>query len=252
MTNVHDPMSVIPQAGGSPAPNAAVPARPLSSLCLVLALAGCSTTERMAVSSIPMDDYRVRHPIVLAEEPRMLDIFVDPATGQFDRKTVGRLREFAGSYRKFGRGPIAIMPPAGPSGPPPMEPVRHALARAGAHARTIVAPYPASPSLGAPVRLSFMGLKASVAGKCGQWPRDLASGSSITGWNNKPYWNFGCAYQTALAAQVADPRDLVSQQAQTPPDTVMRTRAIEDLRHGEDPTTDWKLPPPTISAVGAY
>ncbi|MCI0736758.1 MAG: CpaD family pilus assembly lipoprotein, partial [Beijerinckiaceae bacterium] len=74
----------------------------------------------MAVSSIPMDDYRVRHPIVLAEEPRMLDIFVDPATGQFDRKTVGRLREFAGSYRKFGRGPIAIMPPAGPSGPPPM------------------------------------------------------------------------------------------------------------------------------------
>jgi len=237
--------------GSRPGTTSVLP-RHLSSLCLALAIAGCGTTERMVVSSITLDDYRIRHPIVIAEEPRTIDIFVDPGTGQFDRKTEGRLREFAGTYRKFGRGPIAIMPPAGPSGPPPMGPLRHALASAGAHARTVVAPYPANPSLAAPVRLSFMGLKARVADKCGQWPRDLASGISFEGWKNKPYWNFGCAYQTALAAQVADPRDLASQQAQTPPDTVIRTRAIEDLRHGEDPTTDWKMPPPAISTVGAY
>jgi len=61
------------------------------------------------------------------------------------------------------------------------------------------------------VRLSFLGLKAHVADQCGQWPRDLAIGSgAVADWSNKPYWNFGCAYQTALAAQVADPRDLVT------------------------------------------
>ncbi len=226
-------------------------ARNLFLLCLLLPLAGCGTTERMAVSSIPLDDYRVRHPIVLAEEPRTLDIFVAPATGQFDRRSAAQLREFAGLYRKFGRGPITIMPPAIPQATPPVGPVRDALYSAGAHMRTIVAPYPAGPYLAAPVRLSFLGLKARVADRCGQWPRDLASGSSVDGWNNKPYWNFGCAYQSAFAAQVADPRDLVAPQGETPADTAMRTRAIESLRNGEDPGTKWILENSSISEVGA-
>jgi pilus assembly protein CpaD len=69
-------------------------------------------------------------------------------------------------------------------------------------------------------------------------------------WSNKPYWNFGCAYQTALAAQIADPRDLVAPQAETPADTAMRVRAIENLRKGEDPGTNWKLTNSSISQVG--
>jgi pilus assembly protein CpaD len=226
-------------------------ARNLFLLCLLLPLAGCGTTERMAISSIPLDDYRVRHPIVLAEEPRALEILVEPETGRFDRHSAAQLREFAGLYRKFGRGPITIMPPAWPGGPPPIEPVREALFHAGTHARTVVAPYPAGPNFVAPVRLSFLGLKASVADQCGQWPRDLASGSSVEGWNNKPYWNFGCAYQTAFAAQVADPRDLVAPQGEAPADTAMRTRTIESLRKGEDPGTNWKLVNSDISKVGA-
>jgi pilus assembly protein CpaD len=226
--------------------------RNLLPLCLLLPLAGCGTTERMVVSSIPQDDYRVRHPIVLAERPRTLEILVEPKTGRFDRHSAAQLREFAVLYAKFGRGPITIMPPAWPGGPPPIEPVRQALFRAGARGRTIVAPYPAGPNPVAPVRLSFLGLKASVADQCGQWPRDLASGSSVAGWDNKPYWNFGCAYQTALAAQVADPRDLVAPQGETPMDTAMRTRAIESLRNGQDPGTNWKLVNSSISQVGAY
>jgi len=72
----------------------------------------------MAVSSIPQDDYRVRHPIVLAERPRTLEILVEPETGRFDRHSAAQLGEFAGLYRKFGRGPITIMPPAFPGGTP--------------------------------------------------------------------------------------------------------------------------------------
>ena len=227
-------------------------ARNFLPLCLVLPLAGCGTTERMAVSSIPQDDYRVRHPIVLAEQPRTLDIFVEPTTGQFDRHSAAQLHEFAGLYRKFGRGPITIMPPTFPGATPPVGPVRNALYSAGAHVRTIVAPYPAGPNIAAPVRLSFLGLKSSVADQCGQWPRDLAIGSGVVGdWSNKPYWNFGCAYQSAFAAQVADPRDLVAPQGETPADTAMRTRAIDSLRKGEDPNTKWKEEKADISKLGA-
>jgi pilus assembly protein CpaD len=70
-------------------------------------------------------------------------------------------------------------------------------------------------------------------------------------WSNKPYWNFGCAYQSAFAAQVADPRDLVAPQGETPADTVMRTRAIEILRKGEDPGTNWKVVNSDIITLGA-
>jgi hypothetical protein len=35
-------------------------------------------------------------------------------------------------------------------------------------------------------------------------------------------------------------------------DTAMRTRAIESLRNGQDPGTNWKLVNSSISTVGAY
>jgi len=53
-------------------------------------------------------------------------------------------------------------------------------------------------------------------------------------------------------AQVADPRDLVVPQGETPADTLMRTRAVENLRKGEDPGTNWKLVDSSLSTVGAY
>jgi pilus assembly protein CpaD len=226
-------------------------ARTLLPLCLVLILGACGTTNRMVVSSVPQDDYQVRHPIVLAEEPYKLQILVEPVSGRFDGRSAARLREFASLYRRFGRGPITIMPPAGPGGAPSTEPVRHALFRAGVHVRTIVAPYPAGPNPVAPMRLSFSGLKATVANQCGQWPRDLGIGSGAPeDWNNKPYWNFGCAYQTAFAAQVADPRDLVSPQAETPDDTNMRTRAIDNRRQAKDPST-WRISSDQLSSFGS-
>jgi len=251
--NIQLPMPVTANSARTLARLAVVWPRTLLPLCVVLALAGCGTTNRMVVPSLPQDDYQVRHPIVLGEEPYTLQILVEPVTGRFDNRSAARLREFASLYRRFGRGPIMIMPPAGPGGPPSVEPVRHALFRAGVHVRTIVTPYPAGPNAVAPMRLSFSGLKAMVADRCGQWPRDLGIGSGAAeDWSNKPYWNFGCSYQTALAAQVADPRDLVSPQGETPADTELRTGAIEQIRKGQDPSTNWKLQNSALSAVGAY
>ncbi len=238
-------------SGGPSIRQAALSFRAFLPFCLALAVAGCGNTNRMVVSSIPDDDYTVRHPIVLGEAPYTLQIFVEPANGRFDARSAARLREFAALYRRFGRGPILIMPPDGPGGTPSAEPVRRALWRAGARARSIVTPYPAGPNPVAPVRLSFSGLKAAVADRCGQWPRDLGIGSGAAeDWSNKPYWNFGCAYQTAFAAQVADPRDLVSPQAESPADTNMRTRAIDNRRQAKDPST-WPLDFYALGNIGA-
>jgi pilus assembly protein CpaD len=104
--------------------------------------------------------------------------------------------------------------------------------------------------LASPIRLTFTGLKARVATPCGEWPSDLASGSTLQGWDNKPYWNLGCSYQSAFAAQVADPRDLVSPHAEADMDTLMRARGIESIRKGTDPSTAWTTKTSSISSVG--
>jgi pilus assembly protein CpaD len=89
-----------------------------------------------------------------------------------------------------------------------------------------------------------------VRAHCGEWPSDLASGTSIQTWKNDNYENFGCATQSTLAAQIDDPRDLASQRASTPPDEEMRLRAIGAVRRGSDPGTDWKTQNTAIGTVG--
>ena len=60
----------------------------------------------------------------------------------------------------------------------------------------------------AAIRLNYPKISA-VAGPCGLWPEDL--GPSINNksyFENKPYYNFGCANQRNLAAMVDNPSDL--------------------------------------------
>ncbi len=89
-----------------------------------------------------------------------------------------------------------------------------------------------------------------MADQCGQWPRDLSSASSVEGWDNKPYWNLGCATQTMIAAQTSDPRDLVTPRGEEPADTLIRARGIDSIRKGSDPNTNWAVRSTNISGVG--
>ena len=68
----------------------------------------------------------------------------------------------------------------------------------------MIASYQASPQeASAPVRVSFAAMRAQTD-KCGRWPDDLLQTSE-----NKHYANFGCSYQNNLAAQIANPADLL-------------------------------------------
>ena len=53
-----------------------------------------------------------------------------------------------------------------------------------------------------------------------------------------------------VAAQVADPRDLVGPAAETPPDSKMLGRAIDAVRQGKDPGTTWTTQNTNISGSG--
>lgn len=217
-------------------------------------LGGCATPHPLPPPTTP-HDYRDRHPIVLSEYPYVIDVFPSLSGGKIDSASKGRLKRFLGKYHEYGHGPVtlAIPRPASATGRP-LERERAAIVStlAGEGLDNVVfVDYPvADVNLAAPIRLSFVGMKAKVADRCGQWPRDLASGSSLDGWENQTYWNFGCATQNMIATQTSDPRDLVSPRGATPADIEMRMRGIVKLRQGADPATSWAGKPGSISGVG--
>lgn len=90
------------------------------------------------------------------------------------------------------------------------------------------------------IRLSFQRLQAKVASKCGLWPQDLGGSDPRFNYGNEPYWNFGCASQANLAAQVADPVDLARGRVETHGDTLRQVKDIQDLREGKDPSTIYR------------
>lgn len=225
-------------------------ARILAAALLAAGLSGCGRTDRIVASSVPLDDYHARHPIVLAQTRDSIDVF-PTHSGRLDNHTAKQVYAFALQYRDFGQGRVVILLPRNGDARAVAGEIKRVLVAGGVRGPIDTATYPvADPSLAAPIRIAFDGLRAKVADQCGQWPRDLASGSSVEGWDNKPYWNFGCATQTMIAAQASDPRDLVTPRGEEPADTLMRARGIDAVRKGGDPNTNWAVRSTSIGGVG--
>jgi pilus assembly protein CpaD len=201
-------------------------------------LTGCGADYASSDPAFP-GDFQARHPIVLTSAPASLDIY--PVGGALDSRSIAELRAFAERYRRFGSGEVVIFTPGRKaSNRKAVYEIRRALAAAGLRGMVGVGSYvPPDLEREPPIRVAFTSLKAEVKTPCGLWPDDLASGSSLSGWKNEPYTNYGCATQAIMAAQVDDPRDFVQSRALAPSDVGMRTRAIEDVRKGQDPGTAW-------------
>ena len=225
----------------------------LALLALGLPLAGCSNVDRaVATSPIPAD-YHQRHPVALADARQSLDIFLVPASRRLDPRQSDDIRAFAADFLAHGEGRIRVQVPRGAvdarAADATLGAVRRALAASGVKGEIEIGSYRSfDPSLASVLRLSFVKLQAHLASHCGDWPDDLGSGSTLNTWDNRSYYNFGCATQETLAAQVDDPRDLVRPRADSPADVQMRTRAISDIRTGADPGTTWKVGVTTAGA----
>ncbi len=88
-----------------------------------------------------------------------------------------------------------------------------------------VVSYPA-PDPRAPVLVGFETLKAVVP-QCGTRWGNLAR----TG-NNNGFENFGCAVSANLAAQIANPRDIITPRQMTPADAARRSVVFDNYRKG--------------------
>ncbi|MGO4171090.1 CpaD family pilus assembly protein [Bosea sp. TAF32] len=200
-------------------------------------------------------DVRERHPIVLRDAPRSLDVFVGRAGAALDNRQAEDVADFAEAYRKSGKGGLVAEVPTGSrrerATHDTLNGIRAALARNGVPAGALsIRSYPIQdPGLASPIRLSFASLQAVVPHQCGQWPTDLGVSDLKFSASNEPYWNFGCASQATLAAQVADPIDLVRARDEGRPDIVKRMGAIAKIRDGKDPSTQYRQQTPQINST---
>jgi pilus assembly protein CpaD len=209
---------------------------------LAVALGACTHTEEAVQASIP-DDYRLRHPIAIQEANRAVVIFVGHARGGLSAAQRADVIEVAETWLHEGTGAItADLPVDTPNARAAADAFRevHALlAAAGVPPRGIVVHHyhPEDPRQLATIRLNYPKISA-VAGPCGLWPDDLGPSIKNKGYyENKPYYNFGCANQRNMAAMIDNPSDLVQPRPETPPYTARRSEAFEKYRKGNTTTT---------------
>lgn len=230
--------------------------RILTAALLALSMSACARkVETTGTISAPYD-YRERHPVVLRDAPQSLDVFVGRAG--LDPRQSTDVADFAAKYRARGRGALIVQVPSGDrrdgAAQRTLASVRSILSRNGISGAAIaVSKYQASdPGLAAPLRLTFASLQAQVPHACGQWPDDLGATHTSNWRSNEPSWNLGCASQATLAAQIADPIDLVRARPEGVVDTTKRSKAIEKFRNGTDPSTLYTQRSATINTtVGA-
>ncbi|MBP0440566.1 CpaD family pilus assembly protein [Tianweitania sediminis] len=212
-------------------------------LATIAFAAGCSTNkpDSVIVGSVP-DDYRTNHPIMIGEKERKIDLPVGMADRGMTPTQKIALEGFLADYDTAAQPPVTIIVPVGSANELAASNAAHELmtvmTRNGVPPHRIAtAAYRARPGeTAAPIRVSTMAMKAYTK-PCGRWPEDIGDTT-----DNKHWANFGCSYQNNLAAQIANPADLLGPRKQGPIDAENRGVAIGDYKAkdiGFEPTIDY-------------
>jgi pilus assembly protein CpaD len=210
-----------------------------------LSLAACTSHAPVVTHSIPFD-YRDRHPIRITEGEHAVELLVGSARGDLTAEQRAQVTWLAGEWRRDSTGRLLIEVPKGTKNARAAayagREAQSVLRAAGVPARAItVKGYETSDQQLGTVRLSYARIEA-VAGPCGSWPEDLGSvpfpslQRMPANFDNRPYWNSGCATQQNFAAAVANPEDLIQPRASEPSYAARRQKVMEKYRAGENPS----------------
>ena len=220
-------------------------ARSIVPLALLAAtLAACKHTNEELVSSVPTD-YRLRHPVVVQEADRTVEVFVGIGRGGLTASQRTDVTAYAQTWLHEGTGPIAVdLPVSTPNAraaTQSLQDIQAIFSSVGVPARgvTVRRYTPANPSQFATIKLNYPKVTAD-AGPCGLWPEDLGpSFRNPIYQDNRPYSNFGCASQRNMAAMVANPADLVQPRPESPSFTTRRTTVLGKYSRGEPTATQY-------------
>jgi pilus assembly protein CpaD len=202
---------------------------PLFAATAVALLSGCAHRDSITVGSVP-DDYRTNHPIVISEKDEKIDLPVAASDRGATRSQRQTLLGFLDGYDRGAAPVLTIAVPAGSANEVAAQAAAHDFKRiavaSGVHANRIaITGYQVSAAdVSAPVRVAYSSMRAHTD-RCGRWPEDMLDTTE-----NKHYADFGCSYQNNLAAQVANPADLLGPRKQSEIDAENRGAVIDIYR----------------------
>jgi pilus assembly protein CpaD len=210
---------------------------------VAVGLGACTHTDGVPTTAAIPDDYRMRHPIAVEEANHSIVVFVGRGRGGLSSSQRADVVGMAQGWIQEATGAIVadvpVNTPNARAAADSFREIRSLLASAGVPSRGLIVHnyHPDDPRQMATIRLSYPKM-AAVAGPCGLWPEDIGASYKNKSWyENKQYYNFGCASQRNMAAMIDNPADLVQPRPETPSYTIRRSEAFEKYRKGENSAT---------------
>lgn len=194
-----------------------------------LAVSGCASVSAGAVDApmTPLSRYS------LQVEPGLDRIALAVHDQGLSSNQHAALRGLAARYGASGAGHVRIESPAGddPVAVQQAWAVRTVLQAAGIPEDRIQMAAYAAPDPRAPVLAGFETIRASIP-DCAAEARNMG-----TRLSNQSSGGFGCAITANMAAQIADPRDILGARPMTPADSGRAAVVFDNYRRGQVSST---------------
>ncbi|HSC60722.1 MAG TPA: CpaD family pilus assembly lipoprotein [Rhizomicrobium sp.] len=176
-------------------------------------------------SAVVTDDPDMNHPIVVDTATNAVRLSFSAADAGLMPEDAARFDAFVAQYKADGNGAVNVTAPSGPTAQQTLSYFGERLAAAGIPRSRIMVGTRNDGDWR--VELSYAGYVAHTVG-CGDWGSQQASDTA----SNLPMANFGCAVQHNIAAQIANPRDLVDPAALGQSDAMRRATVMNAYEKG--------------------
>jgi pilus assembly protein CpaD len=197
-----------------------------ASIAAVLLAASCAAPYD---GTGPVNDGAANHPITV--EPHYASIklsFSAPQAGLLP-DDAARLDAFVADYLSRGTGSISVSAPAGRDAAATLDYFGTRLFKMGVpRSRILVGTH----EEGNQVEIGFIAYTAHTD-PCADWSENLGSTAG-----NRTAKNFGCSVQQNIAAQVADPRDLIEMRGSQAADATRRAVVLDNYEKGKVTASD--------------
>lgn len=205
----------------------------LSPIAAALALTACATGPAPVAGPVTptvLDNWSSRVQVVAQPE----EIRLAPHPTGMSGTQARALADFHARWALAEGGVITVAAPIGAEGPGSYRvgtDARAFLVSQGTPSEQVqLVGYDAAGTPNAPIVVGFKRYVA-VAPRCGEWP------SLNRTVSNQPMPNLGCAVSANIAAQVANPGDLLGARPMDPADTGRRMTVLGKYRAGETTST---------------
>jgi pilus assembly protein CpaD len=196
----------------------------LRGLCLAAMLMAGSCAAPTKDGNMRMEDGAANNPISVEPSYQSLKL---PYAGTLSSADQARFEAFVAGYMGHGNGSIAVSAPAGNMSPAMITFFAQRINEMGVARDHILVATHDAPDGDMRVEINYVSYQAHTD-KCGDWSENLA----FTEDNDTPK-NFGCSVQQNIAAQIADPRDLLHPRDMQDASAVRRDTVIGNYELGK-------------------